>query len=201
MKNFLFTLLFIFSITLTTQAKSIDYEKPSTTIVADHYLGSLQVEATSAYEIGNNQDNQRLDVYHFTSDRYVTSYTSSRYSKDNSINKGTDIDTYINKEQSSNSIITQSWRSDRSDLCLRRAERSGQDLQRGYDASTVNNRKTTVGADSNQKRNTQIAKTISIYRKWSGTYFSLVAHKSHIQTKVVTIAPNPIPLGWFRTIT
>lgn len=201
MKNFVTALILLVSLTFTTQANSIDYEKTNITTVDCIDIGIVQIAEDYTYQVGNNQDNPGYHIYNLASGRYTTSITTSGYSENITINKGADRSTCKDKKQSSYSKSTQSWRSNRSDLRVRGTEASCTNLQ-GSDYHSIKDYRTATGNHNlNTTANPQIIKAISIYRNWSGSFDGWTSRDETGKTIVYTIAPNPIPLGWFKNIT
>jgi len=201
MKNFVFGLILIFSLSFTTQTQAIgnDYEKPNISIV-DHFdVSIMQVTEDFTFQVGNYQNSQGYNLFDFESGRHYSSIASSRYSKDYSINKGVDIATYFNKEQSSYSKFTQSWRPDRGNLYLRRAEASSTNLQGDHYHSEGDYYRTKGDDYHITKPNELYTEIVFLDRSYSGIITNRINRIQIYKTTIVST--SPIPSGWFRNVT
>lgn len=201
MKNFVLGLILIFSLSFTTQTQaiSIDHEKPNITII-DHFdLSVMQIAEDITFQIGNYQDSQGLDLFDFASGRHITSITSIGHSEDISITKGVDFSTHFNKEQSSNSKFTESWRPDRSIMYLRRAEAGSTNLQGNYYHSEGDHYRTKGNHYDFTKPNERFSKDLLLDRNWNGITNSRVCSIPIGSSKIKVT--NPIPSGWYRNVT
>lgn len=127
-KTFFLSLIILLSISFTTQAKTLDHEKPNISIT-DHFDdGSLQITADYTNQ-GIEHHNQGLDILNFASCGHFASITSIGHGTYIEVNKGAFKYTNGDQVEASNSYITQNGRFHTCRLYLRRAEASGENLQ------------------------------------------------------------------------
>ncbi len=190
MKTFITGLLIIFSLTFTTQtqAKTTSHETHHYFNIDCIDIGIMQITEVTAFKNGNNQDNQRLNLYDETSYRYLSSIATSRYSENIKVDQGAYRSTNDHKEQSSYSKFAKSWQQNTSNLRMRRIEGSGKSLQRDHYQTAVNYRATESNANLNSKGNPQITKTILIHRNWSGSFNGRSSRDETSKTKVFALA-------------
>lgn len=171
MKKFVFGLILICSLTFTTQANTIDYEKPDITAIDTYDECIMQVQIITE-AVGNYQDHQGLHVFQIAGSRYSAGNTASGFSQDITIDPGTVRSTNTNKEQSSYSQFTESWELYRGNLRMFGAESCSANLQGDH--------YNTKGDHYRPKRdyyltgdpNELFSKDILLVRRWTGSDFS-----------------------------
>jgi len=137
MKTFILSLILLLSISFTTQANTIDYEKPDITVTDQFNVDLLQVSADFTIERNDNY-HQGLDVFQIGSCRYDASFTGSRQSDNITFAQSINFSTSGNKEQTRYSFIKQNWQPDTSRMRVFGITSSRQSLQTNYRSSEGN---------------------------------------------------------------
>lgn len=170
MKNILFLLVTFLSISLTTQANTIDYEKPDITVTDQFDVDLLQVATDIPIEANYNHC-KGFDVFNLTSDRYITSITASRYSENIDAIKQINLTTTSGKKQICYSIIKQSRQRDTSGMRVQGAEGSCENLQGDYYNPEGNKYTTKGNLNGHTKPNEFYSKAILLDRAGIGIAF------------------------------
>lgn len=162
MKRFL-TLIFFLTLAITSystvEAKNANYEKTDIPVANDIVSQLFVQNSQTVAERNINKDNsKRFDFDQENCGRYNAGITTSRYSKDYSINIEADREAYSNTIEKSKNIITESKQYNRGRLCMSRVGSCSEIIQRNYDTSTENNYGTRRGTENFKAGNTNNTK-------------------------------------------